>query len=708
MARSSDTFPPKGVLEKGTPPEKLRQPNQQVGKQQPFVNNGQMPHQGLAHQAPLQQTPLQQTPQAPHPGDVSTAANAYAQQTQAVPYSASSSNSGIAGDMGTRQGQMPPQPEQIQRPSPQMEPPAAAAAQPTAAQHQSEAVSSAREDLANWGGQIPVNSARADDLAEQLKAAQENALNYAQPAPPQAPSTSAYQNPGYPSEQAPTSSPDLHANWDPAMAHHATAAASAPESVSGDGSRDANSTSPASSAFHEAPLAEAPGTPQMGGQTGGYDTPQGYDAAPSAAPEPSFERKPFHQQEFSPEAITAQAAAQPSPAPAFQAQTGQTENYFTAQQEPFTAQADGSATIGAKYTGYNDPAPLSGPAVMHEQHDDDRSNSRGKIIMAAVGLIGLAGAVGYGWNAGFFGGASSSEAPPLVRSNTASVKARPDNPGGRRFANTNSSAYDRMQGLTSKDDARLYPREETAVDPMELARADRAAAEAAIRKDESRIGNHLTSSDQETHGSVPPNSAPGTPRRIKTLIVRPDGTIVRPDSANDSSTMKPQVTDTVSAVRRDFSQAELDALRGRVSTSSAQAVRKIPTRPQPRPTPKPATVTTSPKPAAVKPRPTATRQAAVRQKRSARPAAAMGSGEYVAQLASQRSETEALSAYANLQQRFPSILSDLIPLIQRADLGPKGVWYRLRVGPMQSKSEAANLCNKLKRAGWKACFVRKL
>ncbi len=86
----------------------------------------------------------------------------------------------------------------------------------------------------------------------------------------------------------------------------------------------------------------------------------------------------------------------------------------------------------------------------------------------------------------------------------------------------------------------------------------------------------------------------------------------------------------------------------------------------------------------------------------------MGSGEYVAQLASQRSETEALSAYANLQQRFPSILSDLIPLIQRADLGPKGVWYRLRVGPMQSKSEAANLCNKLKRAGWKACFVRKL
>ena len=76
------------------------------------------------------------------------------------------------------------------------------------------------------------------------------------------------------------------------------------------------------------------------------------------------------------------------------------------------------------------------------------------------------------------------------------------------------------------------------------------------------------------------------------------------------------------------------------------------------------------------------------------------------QVAARKSQTDALAAFADIQQKYPRLLSGYRPIIKRADLGNKGVWYRLNVGPVESKQVASSLCGQLKNAGMRSCIVR--
>jgi cell division septation protein DedD len=87
------------------------------------------------------------------------------------------------------------------------------------------------------------------------------------------------------------------------------------------------------------------------------------------------------------------------------------------------------------------------------------------------------------------------------------------------------------------------------------------------------------------------------------------------------------------------------------------------------------------------------------------PAASPGSG-YAVQVTSQRSEAEAQTAFSTLQAKFPSQLGGREPIVRRADLGDKGVFYRALVGPFASMEQAAGICSSLKAAGGN-CIVQK-
>jgi cell division protein FtsN len=88
---------------------------------------------------------------------------------------------------------------------------------------------------------------------------------------------------------------------------------------------------------------------------------------------------------------------------------------------------------------------------------------------------------------------------------------------------------------------------------------------------------------------------------------------------------------------------------------------------------------------------------------AAAPAAALTDG-YLVQISSQRSMEQAQASYADIQQRYPSVLGNLAPVIQEADLGAKGIYYRVRVGPWSARDEAIQVCESLKSAGGN-CFV---
>jgi hypothetical protein len=80
-------------------------------------------------------------------------------------------------------------------------------------------------------------------------------------------------------------------------------------------------------------------------------------------------------------------------------------------------------------------------------------------------------------------------------------------------------------------------------------------------------------------------------------------------------------------------------------------------------------------------------------------------GSYV-QVSSQRSEIEAQASFRALQGRYPKMLGDKQPVIRRAELGDKGVYYRAMVGPFARVEQAAELCSSLKVAGGQCVLQR--
>jgi S1-C subfamily serine protease len=61
---------------------------------------------------------------------------------------------------------------------------------------------------------------------------------------------------------------------------------------------------------------------------------------------------------------------------------------------------------------------------------------------------------------------------------------------------------------------------------------------------------------------------------------------------------------------------------------------------------------------------------------------------YVVQVASKENQTEALVTFADMQRKYPTLLATYRPMVTKVDLGAKGVWYRLRIGPIPDKETA--------------------
>ena len=86
-------------------------------------------------------------------------------------------------------------------------------------------------------------------------------------------------------------------------------------------------------------------------------------------------------------------------------------------------------------------------------------------------------------------------------------------------------------------------------------------------------------------------------------------------------------------------------------------------------------------------------------------AAPQAATKFVVQVGSKKNQTDALASFADMQQKYPSLLANYRPMVQKADLGAKGTWYRLRIGPINDKTAATKLCGQLKSQGLPDCLV---
>lgn len=399
----------------------------------------------------------------------------------------------------------------------------------------------------------------------------------------------------------------------------------------------------------------------------------------------------------------------------------------------------------------------AGRAPQLEEEEEDytprvqRSGGRKGLILVAsllgVVLVGTLAVFGF---KGLTGGGGETGEPPIIAADDSPTKVRAADTGSTS-SDSGKLVYDRIGGGDDTADSSLSPDGTVTTVPRPEAQSTEASREISrIILPDPR--DPPVPEDQTSTARAPSaeESAVG-PKRVRTVVVRPDGTIVSSTAAPATatpSTATPQsnavaATETTAdtrpasrvaderppqpapvvddedtaAIGDDFEEGipfnaedEVDTPAPAIRHNETAAVSS-------KPTPAPAAaeddagpISLLPKPTAQKPattakpaKPVEREVAAVEPEAPVQPkastAAPAASGNYYVQISSQRSEGAAADSYRDMQRRFPSILGNRSPDIRRADLGDKGVYYRARVGPGMSSAEANKLCSALKSAG---------
>jgi cell division protein FtsN len=79
--------------------------------------------------------------------------------------------------------------------------------------------------------------------------------------------------------------------------------------------------------------------------------------------------------------------------------------------------------------------------------------------------------------------------------------------------------------------------------------------------------------------------------------------------------------------------------------------------------------------------------------------AAATAGAFVVQIGAFKDDGEAAGQWQTFKKKNADLTGALKPDIKRVDLGAKGIWYRLRVGPFETKQNAVAFCEVLKTRG---------
>jgi hypothetical protein len=307
---------------------------------------------------------------------------------------------------------------------------------------------------------------------------------------------------------------------------------------------------------------------------------------------------------------------------------------------------DGQHDAQAAEYYYEDDVPL-------DPHDDamydDAPRARRGGFATALAIIGCAvlGTAGAYAYRSYYGNPGSTQPPPVITAdNSTPTKIVPASAGDPQSINV---AQDRS---ANADKEQIVSKQE---EPVALKDLGTQAAPRVVLPAPVAPGQGASGSTE--------------PKKIRTVVIRPD--------ASDASG-KPVSSQPAAAPRPAAPKA-----------ATASATRNGPISLEPQPS----------EPAAAPAARTRTAAAPPASARAAPEATESEASGFVVQLSSQKSEAEAQSSFRSLQAKFPNELGGLQPIIRRADLGSKGIFYRTLVGPFASAQEASQFCATYKAAG---------
>ncbi len=324
-----------------------------------------------------------------------------------------------------------------------------------------------------------------------------------------------------------------------------------------------------------------------------------------------------------------------------------------------------------------DAAYPDDPYAYQDGYEDEpepaRKRAGGLLTVAAVlalAVVGTGAAFAY---RAYVGGPKSGD-PPIIKADNAPTKVIPAS------ADPASKTPDRMP--LGDGSEKIVPREEKPVDVNANNGAPRVVFPPLTPNANPPPPASVATSAPPPSAAVPTNGTlpSSEPRKIKTLSVRGDQADAGPAPAPAPAAKSAKSAATTPR------NAPPSAAVGNAPLSLAPDAQAS------APAPERRVATLQPPPGA----PNA----------PTNPGATTAGGGYLVQVSSQKSESDAQASYKALQGRYPAVLGSHTPLIKRADLGDKGVFYRAMVGPFGTPEEASQFCGNLKTAGGQ-CVVQR-
>lgn len=355
-------------------------------------------------------------------------------------------------------------------------------------------------------------------------------------------------------------------------------------------------------------------------------------------------------------------------------------------------QAQYAAAPAARFEAPYAEAPAAEPAWRAETVDSEArtgffTRKRSLLLGGAAAVL----VVGFGLTFAMRGGPSGSA--PTIRASGEPYKIQPEaKPAGEKPSEA-ATILDR-NGSERLAASRVVTREEQPVDVREAARQASAANTAKPGPTAGAAPPALPTAGPAANGFFP------EPRRVRTVSVRPDGTIIEAPQAAPAAPVRaaPPPAPRQSAPAPAAAPAPAPQT---AAPAPARAAAATPPKTSERAAPSTTAATAPAAPASATPAPAAPR-AASPQSATVAATPRSGGGGFAVQLAAPGTESEAKAAISRIQQRYGSALGGKQPTVRKAKVGEKDV-YRVRVVGL-SQSDANGLCEKLKAAGG-SCFV---
>lgn len=286
----------------------------------------------------------------------------------------------------------------------------------------------------------------------------------------------------------------------------------------------------------------------------------------------------------------------------------------------------------------------------YDLHEEE--TARGPLILAlAAGVLIVFGAVV--WNTYRQGVRSEAGALPVIAADEAPYRRRPDDAGGTVTPDLDRRFYDEMDGSSRPvidPDAPL--RRSVSSDDVDTLRG--GGSDVVVGDGPMDLRPPRDEAESEAASALPPPRS-ALDQQAETLAELGG----RPAAVGDGERI-----------------AALDP------ATAALAAREASPPVSPAPVAAPANDTPLAAPATPAPR-----------------FAFSASGTYLVQIAALREQAAADRAWSELVSRHPGLMAGADKRVQRADLGARGIFYRLRAGAFDTREAASAFCEALKTAG---------